>query len=225
MTCRLRPTWTVVKRLLRQTEIDVNRIQGLQLNHGIARGQILAEIDLANAQGPGEGRANCFSLNGCADCVHIGFGLFLLGCGLVVFQTGDDALFHKRLPSAVVDLRQITLGLESSKLRPLFASVEFDENVAFPYCLAGIKVNLRYRTWKVGADHHAVNRFHGADYACSRGPLLRFHHYARDRLRRRRIGSGLHRRLYLLKLKEAEGREQSRRHDQHQEHSLRHNSP
>ena len=74
------------QRLLRQTEIDINRIQRLQLNHRIARGQILAEVDLANAQRSRERRANGFSLNGGADCVHIRFGLFLLGGGLVVFQ-------------------------------------------------------------------------------------------------------------------------------------------
>ena len=159
--------------LLRQTKVHVNRIERLQLNDRHSRGQVLPEIDLANPENPRERGPNRFSLNGGADCAHIGFGLFLLGGGLVILQPGDDALFYKLLHPAIIDFCQIALRLESGKLRPLFAGVEFDENIAFPYRLAGIKVNFRHRSWKVGADHHAVDRLHGADHRRSRRPLLR----------------------------------------------------
>ena len=67
------------QRLLRQTEIHINRIQSLKLNHRASGRQILAEIDLANPQHSRKRRANGLSLNGGADFAHIRFGLLLLG--------------------------------------------------------------------------------------------------------------------------------------------------
>ena len=92
-----------------------------------------------------ERRADGFALNGGADLAHIRFGLFLLGGGLVVFHPGDDALFYQLLHSAIIDLRQIALRFESSQLGPLFAGVEFDQNVAFPHRLARLEIDFRHR--------------------------------------------------------------------------------
>ena len=87
------------------------------------------------------------------------------------------------------------------------------------------KLISRHRAGKVRADHHAVNRLHGPDYSRGRGPFFPLHHHAGDRLWRRLKRSSLHRGLHLLELYEAQGRDQHRRHAQHQEHSLCHDFP
>ena len=50
----------LVDRLLRHEEIDVDRIERLQRHDRGAGGEILAEIDRANAEMPGERRAQGF---------------------------------------------------------------------------------------------------------------------------------------------------------------------
>ena len=122
---------------------------------------------------------------------------------------------------------QIALRFERSQLRALLAGVEFDEDVAFLHCLAGLEINLRNGAGQVRADHHAVNRLHGADHdSAVEGHASCLRHDAGHRLgRRRETGSRLHRGLHLLELYEAQGRQDHSGHDQHQDHSLRHECP
>ena len=92
--------------------------------------------------------------------------------------------FHQLLHAAEIDSRQIALRLEGGQLRPLLPRIELDQDVSLLHGLAGIEVDLRHCTRQIGADHHAVNRFHRADHAHGRGPLLLLRHHTGHRFRR-----------------------------------------
>src|SRR6185295_16060340 len=55
--------------LLRNAEVDVDRVQRLQRDHCVAAVQVLAEVDRAEAENPGERRVDRLPLDGRANLV------------------------------------------------------------------------------------------------------------------------------------------------------------
>src|SRR5258708_7597923 len=98
--------------LLRHAKVHVNRIDGLQRSDGSATRQILSEVYLADSQNAGEWGPDRLALDCGLNLGHIGSRRFLLGRGLVIILSGDDARFYKALLAFVIQARQVALRLQ-----------------------------------------------------------------------------------------------------------------
>src|SRR5439155_25426671 len=132
--CRERATGRVLSRdahglpdshlaevLLRHAEIHIGRIERLQRSNWIAARQILAEINLTEAE---DSRKRCPDrlpcdggpdlLNLCFRLRLLGHCLLLLGHSPIVFRASDRAFIHKTMHALEIETRKLVSGLNAS---------------------------------------------------------------------------------------------------------------
>ena len=76
------------------------------------------------------------TLNGCANLSDFSVRRLLLGFGVVVLGSSNDALIYKLLLAAVSDARQIAVSFGGSQLRSLLTSIQLHEYVTRVHRLA-----------------------------------------------------------------------------------------
>ncbi len=145
--------------VLRHGEVDVHRIERLQRDHRRARRQILAEVDLPNAQHARERRGDsglrqhrllCVDLLG--QRLELGLHAGHIGTIGVNHGLADGLHLELRFVSRQSDLRQIELRLQLSDLRlqlrelgALRGVVDLRQHLACAHFLARAEMN--------GGDH------------------------------------------------------------------------
>ena len=123
-------------RLLGYAEIHINRIQRLQRSDSTARGKILPQVHLADAEGARKRSSNHFALNRGPDLSHIRFGSFLLSGRLIELQARNDAGVDQLLFAAKVHAREFALRFERCQLGPFLLGVENNQYISGMHRLA-----------------------------------------------------------------------------------------
>ena len=120
--------------LLRHREVHVEGIDGLQRHDGVAGGEVLAEVDLPDAEDAGERRADLLAVDGGADLADPRLGLRVLGAGAVVVGLGHDAL-RRRRPRARSRFRRARSRCDSAAASCARSCrrVEADQHLAFAH--------------------------------------------------------------------------------------------
>ena len=212
--------------LLRHTEVHVDRIQRLQRNERIAGGQVLPEVDLADAEKSGKRGADRLPLDRGVDLADLSVRLFLFGYGPVELRLRNDAVAQQALHPVVVERGQIALRFDRGQLRALLPGVELRQDVTLPDRPTGFERDAMDGARQVRTHRHSLHRRHRPDSAQRRRPLLLLRHDRRHGLRGRlKCGALGHRRLYLAELHEAEAREDCEDHREHENHPFQHDNP
>ena len=183
-------------------------MQRLQRHERIAGGEVLPEVDLANAEKSGKRRADRLPLDGGLDLPDLGVRLLLLGDGPVEFRLGDHAVAQQALHPVVVERApdRAALRWRPAARAPAACRARPARRPRGP--TAGFERDSIDGAGQVRAHRHALHRGHRPDRAQRRRPLLLLRDDRRHRLRRRlksgALGDG---RLNLPELHEAEARE------------------
>ena len=116
--------------LLGEGEVDVDRVDGLEGDEGVALGKELAGIDLHDAEAAGEGGGDVLLGDGDGELVDGGAGLGGGGLGGVELVRRVGVVGTQFAGALEVDLGQPGLGLEAAQLGLLAGGVEHDERIA-----------------------------------------------------------------------------------------------
>ena len=128
--------------LLRDAEIHINRIKGLQAGQRVPGRKILSEVDLTKAQDSRKRRADGLPIDHCADFFNPGCGFLLFGGSSVVFGAGDGAFIDQTLHALKVEARQVARGFNGGQLRLFLSGVELYKEIAFVNGGAGLESDL-----------------------------------------------------------------------------------
>jgi hypothetical protein len=130
--------------LLRQVEVDVDRVERLQRHDLGAGSQVLTEVDLTDADASGEGSADGFLGDHRALIVDVGDGLLVLRLGAV--EVGlRIGVGGAQLPGALQrNLAEVGLGFESAELGFVGGNVQLHEQIALLHVLARFEVDFRH---------------------------------------------------------------------------------
>ncbi len=200
-------------------------MQRLQRPERIARGQVLAEIDLADAEQSRERRADRLARDRGANLADLRVGLPLFRGGAIELGLRDDAIAQQTLHALIVQAGEIALRFDRGQLRALLPRVELGEDVAAAHRASRIERELVDDAGKVGADGDALHGGHGAYGAERRRPFVLTGDNGGHGFRRRLEGRALgHRGLNLLELEEAERSDDDDHHHEHHNHSFEHAS-
>ncbi len=163
-TCRPSPSTglpdlDVRERLLRHVEIDQDRIERLQRDDGRAGGQVLADVDLANAQPPGERRPDDLLLDQRLLRRHLGAGRFQRRHIGIDIRLADGLRRELFLVALVVLLGEFGGRLQLLQFGVVIVRLEPQQHLARRHLVAGIEGDFiddagRLRG-EIGAAHGA----------------------------------------------------------------------
>src|SRR6266545_4690130 len=209
--------------LLRHGEVHVDRVERLERHDRIAGLQVLAEVDLADAENPGKRRPDRLAPDRGLRLPRLRDRLLVLGRGLVVFRLRGDAFLTQTFYPLEVDGREAALRLGVGELRLFLTGVEPHEHVAGSHFLAGVELDPRNEPGQVGGDGHAVHGLDRPDGGDRRRPPLlpradRGHRFGR-RLKGRVLRDA---RLDLPVFHGSDDRDECGHPDESQDHSLFH---
>ena len=131
---------------------------------------------------------------------------------MVIFHPRDNAGIYQLLHPAEIQACKLALRFKRSQLGSLLSGIKLDQNFPLVDRLAGIEVDSCDGTRKIGANHDAVDSFRCADHAHVHRPLPTLRHNAGYGFRRRLKRGGVHGRLNLPELSEAQARQQHCHH-------------
>ena len=118
------------------------------------------------------------------------------------------------------------MRLDRGELRPLLSRVQLRKDIPLAHRPPGLERHTRDGARQIGAHGHPLHRRNRPDCAQRRRPVFGLGDDGGDRLRGRLKGGALrHRGLNLPELHEPEQRDDSERHREHHNHSLRHELP
>src|SRR5205823_13665815 len=97
--------------LLRHAEVDVDGIQSLQRHQRVAAGQVLSEVDVADAEDARERRLDCLSIDRGADLADARVALSKIRLRTIELGLRDDVLTEEPLHPLEIDPREVALCL------------------------------------------------------------------------------------------------------------------
>ena len=173
MHAHLRADAKILQVLLRQGEVDVDRVHGLQRHDGVAAVEVLANVDPADAQHAVEAGADGLALDGGLGVGDGGLGLPLVGVGGVEIALRIRVLFAQVLLTLERVHREVAVRLGGFERRLFLVGDQTHEQVALADGLAALEQDVLDDARQVGGDRHALHGFERADGAQGRLPLGR----------------------------------------------------
>lgn len=166
--------------LLRNAEVHVDRIERLERDQRIAAGQVLSQVDVTNAQNPGEGRADRLALNHRPDFPDLRIGLPILGGRAIELGSRDHSFIEQSLHPLEREPRELMLRFGRRQLRLFLARIQQGEHFAGAHRLSGLEQNLFDRAGKIGAHRNTLHGREGPDRVQRGRPLLLLRHDGSD---------------------------------------------
>src|SRR5450432_2341035 len=149
--------------LLRQGEVDVDGVDGLEHRDARARVQVLAEVDLADPEAPAERRANDLAIDLGRERVRVGGRRLQQRLVVVGLRLRDRVALDEGARSLHRQGREVHLGPRRGELSPLDAGVEVDQSLALPDHRARLEVDVRDDPGRVVAQDDALGRRDATD--------------------------------------------------------------
>ena len=177
---------------LRQRIFGVDRVEPDQLYNLVARRQVLAGIDDADAEFAGKGRAYRLLLNHCLFRGDLRFGAVQIRLRLVQIRSRTEVVADDLRDAITRNFGKATISLQCIQLCLVYLDIELDQQFSLIDMLPGVEIDLANDPRHFGRDHDPARRRDRTD-RLQRGlpALARDGPGGYDRGGRAGIGSGL----------------------------------